>query len=165
MATLINWLFYLCSTWKCLLLKQLEFHFRLQHTICYKISKWCHYQSDLENPNSTTNDRTAFHLCSYSKFVSTIILNFTKIKFLKSYEDCFLFHINCSYGSCNIPFLGGEQEVENEITMTSWNGLCKLTTVTFGKTQKAFWIKRSKIVRWWGDGTLKKKTSRHIWQS
>ena len=62
---------------------------KLQKTICYKISKLYHYQSDLGNPNSATNARITFHLCSYSKFMSPIILHFTKIKPLKITKKCF----------------------------------------------------------------------------
>ena len=68
----------------------------------YKISKLCHYKSDIGNPNSATSDRITFHLCSYSKLVSPSIIYFTKIKPLKSYEKCFLFHLNSSFGFCNI---------------------------------------------------------------
>ena len=46
----------------------------------------------LKNHNSVTNDRVTFHLCAYSKLASPIILNFTKIKPLKCYKKCFLFH-------------------------------------------------------------------------
>ena len=42
---------------------------------CCKISKWCHWQSDLGNPNSATNDRITFHLWLCSKLVSPIILH------------------------------------------------------------------------------------------
>ena len=58
------------------------------------------------------------------------------ISLLKSYEKCFLFYLNCSFGSCNVQVLGESSEVENGITMTSWNGLCKLPTLIFGKTRK-----------------------------
>ena len=114
---------------------KLELHLELQKTICYKISQWCHYQSDLQNPNSATNDRITFHLCSYSKLVSPIIFISPK-KSLKSYKKCLLCHLNFSFGSCNIQILGGNQEVENEIIMTSWNWFCKLLTLIYEKTWK-----------------------------
>ena len=87
----------------------------------YKISKWCHYQSDLENLNSATNDRITFHLCSNTELLSPIILHFTKIKkcyekFIKSYKKCLLFHLNFF---CNIQVLWGKNEFENKIFMTS----------------------------------------------
>ena len=107
MCTLINWSVCLCSTWKRLLLKQLEFHLELQKTICYKISKRYPYKLDLGNPNSATNDGITFYLCSYSKLLSPIILHFTKTKPLNCYGKCFLFHLNCSFGSCSIQILEG----------------------------------------------------------
>ena len=139
MCSLIIWSVCSHSTWKFLLLKELEFHLELQKTICYKTSKWYHYQSYLENPNTATNDRIAFHLCSYSKLLSRIILHFTKIKPLKSYQKCLLFHLNCFFGFWNIQILReiwGNWEVENGIIMASWNGLCKLLILIFGKTCK-----------------------------
>ena len=61
------------------------------------------YESGLENLSSATNDRITFHLCSYSKLRSPIILHLTKINPSKSYEKCFfLFHLNCSFGSTAI---------------------------------------------------------------
>ena len=33
--------------------------------------------------------------------------------------------------------------------MTSWNGLLKLPTLIFAKTQKVLWIKESKMFNWW----------------
>ena len=42
--------------------------------------------SDLENPNPATYDRIALKLCAYSKLVSLVIINVTKIKSLKSYK-------------------------------------------------------------------------------
>ena len=45
--------------------------------------------------------------------------------------------------------------------MTSWNGLCKLPTLIFGKTQKPSWIKGSILMRW---QNAKEKTSEHICQ-
>ena len=108
----------------------------------------CHYQSDLENPNPATIDRINFDLCVYSGLVYPVILNCTKKKPLKSYKKCFLFHLNCSFGSWNMQILGGNQEVENGIITTLWNRFCKLPTLIFGKTQKPLWIKRSKMVRW-----------------
>ena len=42
--------------------------------------------SDLENPNPATYDRIALRLCAYSKLVSLVIINVTKIKSLKSYK-------------------------------------------------------------------------------
>ena len=67
------------------------FRLELQKIICQKISKWFHYQSDLENLNSATNDRITFHLCLFSKLVSPIILHFTKMNPLRSYENAFCF--------------------------------------------------------------------------
>ena len=49
----------------------------------YMLQNVCHYQSDHENPNPETNDRITFHLCAYSKLVSPVILNFTKVNPLK----------------------------------------------------------------------------------
>ena len=80
MFSLTNWSVRSWSTWECLLLKLLEFHLELQMVMCYKISKLYLYQSDLENPNSATNDWITFHLWSYSKLLSSIILHLTKIK-------------------------------------------------------------------------------------
>ena len=37
-----------------------------------------------------------------------LFLHLTKIEPLKSYEKCFLFHLNCSFGSCNIQILRGK---------------------------------------------------------
>ena len=45
-----------------------------------------------------------------------------------------------------MQILGENLEVENGRIMTSWNGLRKLPTLIFGKTQKPFWIKVSKMV-------------------
>ena len=134
MLTLINWSFYSRSIWKCLLLKWLELHLDLQKTLFYKISKWCHYQWDPENPNSNpaTNYRITFHLCSYWKLVSPIILHFIRINPLKSYEKL----LNCSFGSRNIQILEENYEVENGIIMRSYNGLRKLLTLLFAKTRK-----------------------------
>ena len=109
----------------------------------------CHYQSDLEQPNPATNDRITFHLCACLKLASTVILNLTKINPLKSCKKCFLFQLNCLFGSWNMQFLGGNQEVKNGIMMTSWNRLRKLPTLIFEKTRKTLWIKRSKVFRWW----------------
>ena len=39
--------------------------------------------SDLGNPNSATNGRITFHLCSCSKFVSPIVFTFHQNKALK----------------------------------------------------------------------------------
>ena len=41
-----------------------------------------------------------------------------QIKSLESYEKCFLFHLNCSFVSCNILILGRNWEVENRISVT-----------------------------------------------
>ena len=60
--------------------------FELQKIVRCKISKLCHYRSDLESPNSATNDWINFHLCSCLKLLPPIILQFTKIKLLKGYE-------------------------------------------------------------------------------
>ena len=49
----------------------------------YMLQNVCHYQSDHEKPNPETNDRITFHLCAYSKLVSPVILNFTKVNPLK----------------------------------------------------------------------------------
>ena len=73
-----------------------------------------------------------------------------------------MFHLNCSFVSWNEQILGGNQEVKNEIILSSWNGLRKLSTLIFGKTLKPLWIKGSKMVRWW---TTREKNSEHIWQS
>ena len=45
-----------------------------------------------------------------------------------------------------MQILGENLEVENGKIMTSWNGLRKLPTLIFGKTQNPFWIKGSKMV-------------------
>ena len=82
------------------------------------------------------------------------------MKPLKSKEKCFLFHLNCSFGSCNIPILEGNYEVENGIIMSSRHGLCKLPTYLLKKLKKYF---ESRDQKWSGDGPLKKKTSEHIW--
>ena len=130
----------------------------LQKAICYKSQNGnIIYQSDLGNPNSATNHRITFHICSYSKLVSPIILHFTKMKPLKSKEKCFLFYLNCSFGSCNIPILEGNYEVENGIIMSSRHGLCKLPTYLLKKLKKILWIKGSKMIRWW---TTKEKNFR-----
>ena len=60
---------------------------------------------DFESPNSARNDRITFHFCSYSKVKSPNFLHLTKTKPLKSYQKCFLYHLNCSFGSCNIQIL------------------------------------------------------------
>ena len=120
---------------------------RLRKTISYKISKWYHFQPDLGNLNSATNDRIIFHLCSYSKFASPIILNFTKIKPLKSNKNVFLLHLNCSFGSCHVRF-------RRKLGSWKWNNyeimkrIAKITNLIFGKTQKPFWTKGSKMVSW-----------------
>ena len=49
-----------------------------------------------QTPQLSYKWRITFHPCSNSKLLSPIILHFTKIKLLKSYEKCFLFHLNCS---------------------------------------------------------------------
>ena len=48
-----------------------------------------------------------------------IILYFIKIKPLKSFEKQLLFHLNCSFGSCNIQILEENYEVENGTIMRS----------------------------------------------
>ena len=68
----------------------------------HMLKNLCHYQSDLENPNPATNDRTTFRVFLYSILVSPVILYSTKIIPLKSYKKCFLFHLNCTFGSGNI---------------------------------------------------------------
>ena len=62
---------------------------KLQKTIWYKISQWCHYQSDLQIPNSATNGWITFYLCSYSKLVSAIIF-ISPENPLKSYKKSLL---------------------------------------------------------------------------
>ena len=109
----------------------------IQKTICYKISKSCNYQLDLENSNSARNDRIAFHFYSYLKLVSPNFLHFNKIKPLKSYEKCFLFHLSCSFGSCNIQILRRKLEVKNGIIITSWNRL-HILSVTYPE-QFSYW--------------------------
>ena len=84
--------------------------------------------------NLVKNHRITFHLCSYLKLVSPNILHFTKIKPLKSYEKYLLFHLNYSFGSCNIQILRENWEVDNGIIMTSWTRMCTLLTLIFGKT-------------------------------
>ena len=109
----------------------------------YKISKLCHYKSDIGNPNSATSDRITFHLCSYSKLVSPSIIYFTKIKPLKSYEKCFVspkqFFWFLQYS--NLFQLGSWK----------WNNydiMKRITNLIFGKTQKSFWTKGTKMVMW-----------------
>ena len=102
--------------------KATEISFEIQNTICYKISKWCKYRLDFENSNSARNDRIAFHFCSYLKLVPPNFLYFTKIKPLKSYEKCFLFHLNCSFGSCKNPHFRRKLEVKDGIIII-WNRL------------------------------------------
>ena len=102
--------------------KATEVSFEIQNTICYKISKWCKYRLDFENSNSARNDRIAFHFCSYLKLVPPNFLHFTKIKPLKSYEKCFLFHLNCSFGSCKNPHFRRKLEVKDGIIII-WNRL------------------------------------------
>ena len=52
------------------------------------------------NPNSATNNRLFFNLCSVSKLMlSTNILHFNKIKPFKNDEKCFLCHLKHSYSS------------------------------------------------------------------
>ena len=80
---LMNWSICLHSTWKFILFKWLEFHLKLQKTIGHEISKWCHWQSDLVQPNSGTNGRITFRLCSYSKLLSPIMFTFHQNKALK----------------------------------------------------------------------------------
>ena len=46
------------------------------------------------------------------KLVSPSFVHFTKIKPLKSYQKCFLFHPNCSFGSCNIQMLEGNWKLK-----------------------------------------------------
>ena len=76
-----------------------------QTTLCHK--NVCHNHSDLENPNAATNDRITFHLRAYSKLVSAVVLNFTKTNPLKVIKNVSLFHLNYSFGSCNMQILGG----------------------------------------------------------
>ena len=110
---------------------------KIQKSICYKISKWCNYQLDLENSNSAGNERIAFDFCSYLKLVSPNFLQFTTINLFKSYEKCFLFHLNCSYGSCNIQILEGNWKLKNGIIITSWNSL-HILPVTYPE-QFSYW--------------------------
>ena len=81
--------------------------------------KMIYYQSDLENPNSATNDRITFHLFLYPKPVSPIVLHLTIIDPLKSYGTYFLFQLNCSFGFSNIQFLGESYKIEKRLIMTS----------------------------------------------
>ena len=92
--------------------------------------------NDLENPNSATNDRITFHFCSYSKLLSPSFLHITKLKLLKSYEKCFLFQLNSSFGSCNIQILEGNKEVENwnNYEITKW--IAYITNFNFWKNSK-----------------------------
>ena len=70
--TLINCSVCSCSTWKCILLKWVEFHLELERTIWYKSLKWYQYQSDLENRNPATNNRINFHLCNLFELMDQI---------------------------------------------------------------------------------------------
>ena len=65
----------------------------------YMLQKCVSQSIDHENSNQATNDRITFHLCAYSKLVSPVTLNCTKINPLKSYKKCFLFHLNRSFDS------------------------------------------------------------------
>ena len=47
-----------------------------------------------------------------------LFLHLTKTKPLKSYEQCFLFHLNCSFGSCDTRKLGSWKR--NNYDMTIW---------------------------------------------
>ena len=54
-----------------------------------------------------TQPQMAGILSHAQSFCLLLFLCFTKIKPLKSYEKCFLFHLKLFYGSCNIQILGG----------------------------------------------------------
>ena len=73
----------------------------------YMLQKCVSQSIDHENSNQATNDRITFHLCAYSKLVSAVILNFTKTNPLKFIKNVSLFHLNYSFGSCNMQILGG----------------------------------------------------------
>ena len=102
-------------------------------------------------------------LISISLFICKVykayIFTFFQIKPLKIYEKCFLFHLSCCFGSCNIQILGWNLEIENQKPMTSRYGLHNLPTLIFRKIQKPLQIKGLKIVRWW---TIKEKNPRNI---
>ena len=50
-------------------------------------------------------------------------------------------------------FLRFQEEVQNKINLSSWNGSHKLPIITFGVIQKPLWIEASK---WSSDGSIKK---------
>ena len=65
----------------------------------YMLQKCVSLSNNQTLKTPTPNDRITCHLCAYSKLASPVILHFTRIKPLKSYKKCFLFHLNCSCGS------------------------------------------------------------------
>ena len=81
---------------------------------------------------------------------------FAKIKPLKSDKKCILFHLNCSFGSCNIQILGENWKVENGVIMKSWNW----KTGFLEKLEKLSWIKGSKMVGYWHSLRLSLKTKK-----
>ena len=51
-----------------------------------------------------------------------VFLHSTKINLLKSYEKCFLFQLNGSFGTCNIRILEGNYKVKkwNNYDISKW---------------------------------------------
>ena len=122
---------------------------KLQKTICCKISKWCHWQSDLGNPNSATNDRITFHLWLCSKLVSPIIFTFHQNRALKKLCKMLFVLPKLLFWLLQYSNFRRKLGIEKQITLTSWYGFCQLPTLNFRKIQKPLQIKGSKMVRGW----------------
>ena len=132
-----------------------SFIWKSKKTIYYKISRWCHYQSDLENPNSAANNKITFYLCSNSKLSFPSFLHFTKINLFKSYEKCFLFQLNGSFGTCNIGILEGKYKFKkwNNYDISKW--IAYITNFNFWKNSKT--SLRLSDQKWSDDGPQKKQ--------
>ena len=117
----------------------------LQKIICYKISNWCQYQSDLEKLIQMIG---LLHI----QILSLLLFIFHKNKTLQKDK---LF--NLLFWFLQYSNFRRNLEVENGITMSSWNGWY------FWKNSKKLFQLRAQ--KWSGDGPLKEKTFEHIWQS
>ena len=143
---------------------------------------WCsrgEHEKSLENStscqkvNKSNSGTSSWKLddCIDFKAYFHYLLYFTKRKSFKGYEKCFLFHLKIFLQSGDIQFFvifsflstffGFNGSDENGKIMKSCIGLNKLANVIFEITRIWFFIKSSKLRRWYLDH-IKANFSKHV---